>query len=138
MLLRPQTIVAAFGSASPRNAIGAKGVQIYAPGGMHWSKKALIMRNAPYTIENPTLGQIETRLTFADIASRAKGERGFIDGLPAVAYRIREAMTGYRAADRMDPEAYPSKIKRTFHTAEDLRAMLEKKAAARRAVPARY
>ena len=138
MLLRPQTILAAFGAASPRNAIGAKGVQLYAPGGMFWSKKAMILRNAPYTIENPHLGQIETRLQFADIASRARGERGFMDGLPIVAYRIREGMTGYRAADRMDPEAYPSRIKRTFHTAEDLRRMLEVKAAARRAAPPRF
>jgi len=138
LLLRPQTIIAGYGKALPRNAIGAKGVQIYGPGAMFWSKKALIMRNAPYTIESPHLGQIETRLTFADVASSARGCRGFEDGLPCVAARVRAAMRGYRAADSMPEDQYPSKVKPSFHTAEELRAMLEEKAARVRAgVPAR-
>ena len=136
MLLRPQTLIAGFGKALPRNAIGAKGVQIYSPGGMFWSKKALIVRNAPYTIESPHLGQIETRLTFGDIARSARGCRGFEDGLPCVAARIRQAMTGYRAADRLPEDQYPSKVKRSFHTMEELRRMLEEKAG-RVQVPAR-
>lgn len=129
MLLRASTFVkGALGIAEPRNAIGAKGVQIVNAGRMFWSRKSVFPRNAPYTIENPHLGQIETRLTFADIASRAKGCTGFENGLPCVAARIKEAMKGYRAADSMPPEEYPSKIKRSFHTADELRRMLEEKA----------
>lgn len=127
MLLRPQTLGLMFArTATPKNELGAKAVQIYAPGGMFWSKKAMIIRNAPYTIENPHLGQIEARLTFADIASRHKGERGFVDGLPVIAAAIKREMTGYRAADSMPKEAYPSR-KRSFHTASELRRMLEEK-----------
>jgi len=138
MLVRPQTILAGMGKALPRNAIGAKGIQLYSPGAMFWSKKSLIARNAPYTIESPHLGQIEVRLQFASVAHEAKGRTGFEDGLPVVAAHIRRAMTGYRAADRMPEEAYPSKTKPCFHTEEDLRRMLEEKAARVRArLPAR-
>jgi len=132
VLLRPQTLLAAFGKPMPRSAIGAKGVQIYGPGAMSWSKKALIIRNAPYTIESPTLGQIEVRLTFADIAHQARGMRGLRNGLPGAASFVQEALRGYRAADRLEPEEYPSKVKRSFHTEEELRRMLEEKARGRR------
>ena len=139
MLLRPQTIIAGYGNALPRNNIGAKGVQIYGPGGMFWSKKALIMRNAPYTIEAPHLGQIETRLNFADIAKSARGCRGFEDGLPCVAARIRQAMRGYRAADSLPKDQYPSRVKPSFHTVDELRIMLEEKARTREAtMPMRF
>jgi len=138
VLVRPQTVIAGCGKALPRNAIGAKGLQIYSPGAMFWSKKSLIVRNAPYTIESPHLGQIETRLTFGNIAKEHKGEKGFIDGLPVIAYRIREAMKGYRAADRMDPEEFPSRVKPSFHTLEDLKKMLEEKAEARAPAPRRF
>ena len=127
VLVRPQVLLAAFGKAMPRSAIGAKGVQIYSPGAMSWSKKGLIVRNAPYTIESPTLGQIETRLTFADIAHQARGMRGLRNGLPGAASFIQDAMRGYRAADSLAPEEYPSRVKRSFHTEEELRRMLEEK-----------
>jgi len=138
-LIRAQTFFAGVtGQADPRNRIGAKGIQVYGAGGMFWSKKSVIIRNAPYTIESPHLGQIETRLTFADIAKDAKGCRGFEDGLPCVAARIKSAMKGYRSADRMPEDMYPSRVKPSFHTVDELRAMLEKKAARVRAgMPAR-
>ena len=133
VLVRPQTILAGFGKAQPRSAIGAKGLQIYSPGGMFWSKKGLIVRNPPYTIENPHLGQIEVRMQFGEIARRHAGERGFIDGLPAVAYYIRQELSGYRAPNRLPEGQYPSATKKTFHTLEELRAMYEQKAAGARA-----
>ena len=135
VLLRPQTLLAAFGKPMPRNNLGAKGVQIYGPGAMFWSKKALIIRNAPYTIENPTLGQIETRLQFAALAREAKERgltKGFYRGLPGAAGYIQEVMKDYRAADSLAPEEYPSRVKRSFHTEEELRRMLEEKARGRR------
>jgi len=126
VLLRASTFVKGVsGVAESRANMGAKAVQVVNAGRMFWSSKPTFFRNAPHTIENPHLGQIETRLTFADIASRAKGCRGFEDGLPCVAARIKREMEGYRAADRLPEEEYPSKVKRTVHTAEELRKMLE-------------
>ncbi len=139
MLLRPQTLIAGFGKPMARNQIGAKAVQIYAPGRMSWSKKSLIVRNAPYTIEDPTLAQIETRLTFADVAKDAAGCSGLVDGLPCVAAAIRRTMKDYRAADTKPKEEWESRQKPSFHTVEDLKKMLEEKARKkRRELPARF
>ena len=139
MLLRPQTVLAAHGKPMPRNRIGSKGIQIYAPGGVTWSKKAIIFRNAPYTIENPTDGQIEVRLKFAEVAESAKGCRGPVDGLPCVAAKMAKSVSegglyGFEAEDRKPPEQWRSKTHPSFHTAEELRRMLEerKKKRARR------
>jgi len=137
VLARPQVILAAAGKPMPRNAIGAAGLQIYGRGGMFWSKKAVIIRNAPYTIESPHIGQIETRIQFGEIAKAAKGQRGFRDGLPVAAYTVREGMRGFRAPSRMPEEAYPSKTRSSFHTLEDLKTMLEQKRRAA-AAPATY
>ena len=125
MLVRPQVIFAAAGTAQPRNKLGASGIQIYSPGGMWWSKKSLIIRNAPYTIENPHLGQIQARLNFGDHASMNKGATGFERGLPKVAARLQDALTGTKMANSMAPENYPSR--HGYHTMDDLRVMLEKK-----------
>jgi len=137
VLLRPQTLLAAFGKPMPRSNIGAKGVQIYAPGAMSWAKKALIIRNAPYTIENPTIGQMEARVHFAKIASKAKGMRGLRNGLPGAASFIQEEMANYKADHSMPPEEYPSRQRRTFHTAEELRRILMKKLGKRPIPPTR-
>jgi len=135
MLLRPNVVFAAAGTALPRNKLGACGIQAYSPGGMFWSKKALILRNAPYTIENPHAGQIEARLNFGDHAQANAGARGFERGLPKVAARLQDALSGYRAAHRMDPSEYPSR-QRGFHTMEDLDKMLKAKLAKEAAAPA--
>ncbi len=124
MKIRPQTIVAGLtGKATPMNNIGAKGFYIQSVGGRWWvKKKGAILANLPYTIESPHLGQIETRLEFARISSQTKG-------MP-LGERLRiisENMRGYRAPDRMVETEYPSKIKRSFHTARELEAMLRKK-----------
>jgi len=137
MLLRPNVVFAAAGTALPRNKLGACGIQVYSPGAMFWSKKSLILRNAPYTIENPHLGQIQARLNFGDHASMHKGERGFERGLPVVAARLQDALSGYRAANRMEPEKYPSR-QRGFHTMDDLRSMLERKRVTAAGAPPAY
>lgn len=120
--LRASTLLTAFGRAVPMSRIGASSMQLYGAGAMTWAKKAVILRNAPYTIENPHLGQIETRLHFARIASRAKGSKGLDPetGLPQAAAMIKKTMSGYRADHRLPEEAYPSKIRRTYHTASEL------------------
>jgi len=138
MILRNSTLFAgifrAAGAAEARWQFGAKTVQIYAPGRMFWSKKAVIIRNAPFTIEAPHLGQIQTRINFGEIARRNKGAKGFQDGLPAVAYAVKTGMTGYRAPDRLREEEYPSKKQHTLHTVEELKRM-EREARAKARVP---
>ena len=111
----------------PRNAIGAKAIQVYGPGGVTWSKKALIMRNAPYTIENPTPGQIETRLNFGNHAKAAVGCRGLVDGLPCVAAALKKELHGYRAPSRKPETEWESRTKPSFHTMDELERMLEEK-----------
>ena len=107
----------------PMNKTGANAVQIYGAGGMTWSKKPVIMRNAPYTIEHPHLGQAETRIHFGEIAQRHKGETGLIEGLPAVAWHIQNDMKHYHAEDAMPKDMYPSK--ESFHTIDELRSYVE-------------
>jgi hypothetical protein len=136
-LLRGSTLVsaalAATGGAEARWRIGAKAVQIYSPGGVWWSKKSVIIRNAPFTIESPHLGQIQGRINFGEIASRHKGEKGFREGLPIIAYYIKAERTGFKSPDRMRPEDYPSKKLHTVHTVEQLKRMERAKRAVVRA-----
>lgn len=123
--IRPQTLVAGLsGKATAMNNIGAKGFYIQSVGGRWWVKKSgAILANLPYTIESPHLGQIETRVEFGRISSQTRG-------MP-LAQRLQiisEKMRGYRAPDRMNPEEYPSKMKRSYHNLAELEAMLERKA----------
>ena len=122
------------GKTVARWQIGGRAFQFYAPGGMWWSKKGIIARKAPYTIDNPHPGQIETRIHFGEIARKYEGAKGFVEGLPVVAWHIKDEMSGYKAPSRMDPKDYPSKKFHTVHTLEQLKAML---AAKKKAVAAR-
>jgi len=122
-LLRGSVVfAAALGAMPSRAAIPLTGVQLCrAP---WWSKKPFYLRNPPYTILSPHEGQIQTRIHFGEIASKAKGSKGFKDGLPAVAYAVKSEMKGWTAPARMAKEAYPSRARRTVHTLDELRAML--------------
>lgn len=115
--------VVSGGKAMARWQRGAKFMQIYAPGRMFWSKKPIIMRNAPFTIESPHLGQIQVRVQFGELAKTIKGQHGFRNGLPLAAATIQERLRGWKAPDRMVPEEYPSKLKHTIHTIEELKRM---------------
>jgi len=131
MLVRSQTVFSGFGKPLPRDMIGAKGIQIYTPGGMTWSKKSLIFRNPPYTIEDPTLGQADVRVNFGKLAKSFEGCSGKVDGLPCVAGLIRrEVLSGKKSLK--SPYALPesewrSKQKPSFHTLADLEKLIEKK-----------
>lgn len=127
MMLRASTLLAGVGGgAQPRASMGAKAVQILGPGRMTWARKALILRNAPYTIESPTLGQIETRVEFGEAAKAARGKRGLDPetGLPGAASVTAKAMRGFHAPHRLDEANYPSKARGSFHTLAELQAAL--------------
>jgi hypothetical protein len=143
MKLRGSTVVAAAlaaaGKAEARWQMGAKAIQIYTPGGMYWSRKLVILRNAPYTIESPHLGQIKLRKLFGKLAREAKaqGLKGIKEGLPAVAWYIHTNLPKHPdkaaiEAVKMKPEDYPSRKYRTVHTLEQLEVLEKQKEAERR------
>ena len=111
------------GAGMPRWQASAAGVQLVTRP-VPWSKKPAYLRNQPYTAVTPHKGQIQARVNFGEIAKRHKGEKGFKEGLPIIAYHIKSEMKGYRAPDRLPEEAYPSKVRHTFRTLEELKAMI--------------
>jgi len=106
-----------------RAQASAAGVQIVLKP-VPWSKKPAYLRNLPYTNVSPHPGQVETRIHFGEIARRYKGSKGFEDGLPIVAAKIKKEMKGFKASRALSKEAYPSKHRRTFHTIDELKRML--------------
>lgn len=129
MLLRAETFLSGVlrqESATPRDKVGAKAVQVYSAGRMVWSKKPIIIRNAPHTIENPTLGQMEIRIKFGELAKEAKGCIGLDDGLPCVAKYIKDNKDKLKTQYSLPKEEYPSRVKRSFHTLDELKKMFEK------------
>ena len=135
MLVRASTFITGAlavrgGGAESRWQMGSQTIQFYAPGGVWWSKKPVITRNAPYTINNPHPGQMEARINFGSVASKHRGEKGFKDGLPIIAWHVKNEVKGYSAPDRMSPADYPSKTRHTVHTLDQLKEMLRAKAKA--------
>lgn len=126
--IRYTQILMAAGGKPESSAELSTSLQIVSKGRVRWAKKMFWLRNAPYTV-GPYAhdGQIEWRLKFAEAAHQAKGEKGLKDGLPPAAYHVREKLTGKKASKRMSPEEYPSKIRRTAYTAEDLKAIAKKR-----------
>ena len=125
-VLKPQVVVAgAFIPQERRSHASANGVIVAAAGGIRWSKKAIIIKNMPYTAVYPTLGQMEARAHFGEKAKEAAGRHGLVNGLPPVAAYIQEQIKGkYRAEDRLNPADYPSKNRRTYHTLAELKQMI--------------
>ena len=110
------------GAAVPRFRASISGIQLVTRP-VPWSKKPAYLRNQPYTAITPHKGQIQTRIHFGEIAKRHKGETGFKEGLPIIAYYIKSEMKGYTAPARLPKEEYPSRVRRTFHTIDELKAM---------------
>jgi len=126
MKIRPQTFVAGMtGKVTPMNNVGAKGFYIQSVGGRWWiHRKGVVVANLPYTIESPHPGQMQTRVHFGRIASQTAG-MPLAERLQVIAERMR----GYRASLRMNPDEYPSKVRRSYHTLAQLQAMLNKRMA---------
>jgi hypothetical protein len=137
VLVRANFVMAAIsGELTRRSDLARSAMQLVARGNMWWAKKAAWFRNVPYTAVYPTVGQLEVRVHFARLAKEAKsaGETGtrtkhvMSDRLKrefvgAAAY-IADKMYGFKAPHAMRPEEYPSRLRRTVHTAEELEQML--------------
>lgn len=76
-----------------------------------WSRKAAIFANMPYTAVYPHTGQMQGRIHFGSIARRHRGVKGFEEGIPVIAARVRSEHKGYRAPDALPREAYPSRVR---------------------------
>jgi hypothetical protein len=136
VLLRPTAVLAAITGAFPRRSeLVLYGMQLVSKGNVWWAEKAAWFRNVPVTAVYPTPGQIETRIHFGELAreAKAKGEVG-TKANPKLSTRlgryfvgsaayIADHMAGFRASKRMSPEQYPSRLRRTLRTLEELKAM---------------
>ena len=136
-LARPTVILAAITGAFPRRSeLPIYGMQIVSKGNVWWAEKAAWFRNVPYTAVHPTTGQIEVRIHFGRLAKEAKarGETGTKEKpayserlgryfVGAAAY-IADHMKGFKAPHAMRPEEYPSRLRRSLHTLEELEEML--------------
>jgi len=120
--IRADVILAGISGAVARGARGASFMQLAkAPG---WAKKPYVLKNAPYTIVSPHPGQLEIRADFGSIARLHKGEKGFKEGLPIIAYHVKKELTGTSEPDSMAREDYPSKMRRTVHTYDEIVSIL--------------
>lgn len=112
--------------AQARWNLGANNaIKVYGAGGMVWSKKPVIIANAPYTINSPTDGQADVRIQFGETARQTHGMNGKVNGLPAPAAYMQENFH-YHSPFASPPDKYPSKMHHTLHTVEELREKLEK------------
>ena len=140
VLVRPTFVMSAVTQVFPRRSeLAIYGMQIVSRGGVWWAEKAAWFRNTPITVLEPTDGQIQTRIRFGELAKEAK-ERGLTGTkekpakserlgryfVGAAAY-IADKMVGYRAPAKLAPEAYPSKLRKTFRTLDELKAEVVKK-----------
>jgi len=138
-LVRPSVLMAALGGAFPgRQELALTGMQIVGKGNVRWAKKSAWFRNVPVTAVYPTVAQMEVRVAFANMAREAKEknmtgtrakpayskrlEREFVG---AAAY-IADNFYGFKSANRKSPEEYPSRLRKTLHTADELEAILSK------------
>jgi hypothetical protein len=137
VLVRPTTVLATVTGAFPRRSeLALYGMQLVGKGNVWWAEKASWFRNVPVTAVYPTPGQIEARIQFGELAreAKAKGETGTRENpklskrlgkyLVGSAAYIADNMAGFRASKKMAPEQYPSRLRRTLRTLEELKAMM--------------
>ena len=128
----------ASASISPRSKKILSSLQLVIRGNVTWADKAAWFRNPPYTAVNPHLGQLEIRREFGKTAKTTKGTRGLQvvtkgraagKALPGAAKTIAETLTGRTMPHSLPPDQYPSRLRRTLHTLDELEVMYQKKLA---------
>jgi hypothetical protein len=138
VLVRPTVLMATIGGGifPRRSELPLYGMQIVSRGNVTWAEKATWFRNVPVTVVYPTEGQMEIRVLFGRIASKAKGEKGlkpvtnekskaYGKQLPPAAARVANEMPGRKATRALAPEEYPSKLRHTLHTIRELEEELK-------------
>jgi hypothetical protein len=121
--IRADVLLAGIAGAHSRRARGASFIQLArAP---WFAKKPFVLRNAPYTIVAPHMGQVEQRIALAETAKVAH-EQGQIniEGLPGAAGFVKITLKDKKRPHRMEPAKYPSRIQRTYHTYDELLKIL--------------
>ncbi len=108
-MLRSSTVMAGLigiGSATPR------------------SRKPVLIKNAPYTINTPHKGQAELRIAFGEAAKEAHNRGQInINGLPGAAGYIEEQT--FNVPDKIPKDKYPSRMRHTYHTLDELKDMIK-------------
>ncbi len=129
MMLRPQTLIAGLTpGATPRNQFGAKAVQICTAGGMTWAKNPYFLRNAPHTIEHPTIKQLAIRIRLGNLAKEARvagKTKIFYNGLPGAAGYVQEHKDEFERVVSGLPSQRTAR--KSYHTLEQLKEMYERK-----------
>jgi len=114
---------ALFAGNKARGKMGSDAIQIART--PFWSKKSVCIRKAPYTIENPTPGQIWQRIKFGTLARLARGHGfDYAKGLPGVAAYIQVHASELRGNPYSRPAG--TRTSTSFHTLEQLQAMQNK------------
>lgn len=117
--IRGSTFFSGMSGASAMNQVGASAIQVYGPGRMTWASKAVIVRNAPYTIERPSQGQIAQRIKFGRAGAQARGTKG-LDPNTGLPHGAVATMSGARGPTGLAVGPNP---KRSFHTISQLERM---------------
>ncbi len=116
---------------APKMMLSAYGMQIYFPGKVIWSTKAIHLRNPPsYRIYNPTPAQIQARIALGKAARGHRGAKGLLP-LGEAGKRLPKGATVPAVAALIQPElkrktygaVYKGGYHRGPHTLEELETM---------------
>jgi len=125
-LLRASVVMAGtFGQGSTtarRNLSASNALVISAT--PYWSKRSAVIKNAPYTINNPSTAQLDIRIKLGDAAKEAHNTGQVnINGLPGAAGYVQQKLTGTRGAGALPKGMWASSKRHTLHTLEELKRM---------------
>jgi len=70
----------------------------------------VFIRKVPYTRYFPSINQINWRLKFTETVKSAKGKKGFKNGLPVVAAKVKEELSGATVGRKKKLKKYEEDI----------------------------
>jgi len=123
-LLRASVVMAGTfgqGSVTPRRNLGASNALVISAT-PYWSKRPAVIKNAPYTIDNPSTAQLDIRIKFGDLAKEAHNTGQIrLFGLPGAAGYIQEKLTNAHGMGALPKGQWASSQRHTLHTLEELK-----------------
>jgi len=125
-LLRASVVMAGTfgqGSVTARRNLSASNALVISAT-PYWSKRPAVIKNAPYTINNPSAAQLDIRIKLGDTAKEAHntGQIGLY-GLPGAAGYVQQKLTGIHGAGALAKGQWASSQRHTIHTLEELKKM---------------